>query len=145
MSLDPLGPIEVVVLAFPENRFTGEILPELERLVESDTISIVDGVFARKDADGSTTFVEFDSLEDDEFAALGGVLERVEGLVSDEDVDELTATLPPDSSAAVLVFEHTWAIPLRDAIVRGGGELVANLRIPASVVEEVIASSPQQD
>jgi hypothetical protein len=140
-----LGPIEVVVLAFPENRFTGEILPELERLVQSDTISIVDGVFASKDADGSTTFVEFDNIEDDEFAALADVLERVEGLVSDEDVDDLTASLPPDTSAAVLVFEHTWAIPLRDAIVRGGGELVANLRIPASVVEEVVANSPEQD
>ena len=140
-----LGPIEVVVLAFPENRFTGEILPELERLVQSDTISIVDGVLASKDADGSTTFVEFDNIEDDEFAALAGVLERVEGLVSDEDVDDLTASLPPGSSAAVLVFEHTWAIPLRDAIVRGGGELVANLRIPASVVEEVVANSPEQD
>jgi hypothetical protein len=134
-----------VVLAFPENRFTGEILPELERLVQSDTISIVDGVFASKDADGSTTFVEFDNIEDDEFAALADVLERVEGLVSDEDVDDLTASLPPDTSAAVLVFEHTWAIPLRDAIVRGGGELVANLRIPASVVEEVVANSPEQD
>jgi hypothetical protein len=140
-----LGPIEVVVLGFPENRFTGEILPELERLVQSDTISIVDGVFASKDGDGTTTFVEFDSLEDDEFAALAGVLERVEGLVSDEDVEDLTASLPPDSSAAVLVFEHTWAVPLRDAIVRGGGELVANLRIPASVVEEILATAPQAD
>lgn len=140
-----LGPIEVVVLGFPENRFTGEILPELERLVQSDTISIVDGVFVTKDADGATAFVEFDSLEDDEFAALGDVLERVEGLVSDEDVEDLTASLPPDSSAAVLVFEHTWAVPLRDAIVRGGGELVANLRIPASVVEEVVAAAAEDD
>jgi hypothetical protein len=140
-----LGPIEVVVLGFPENRFTGEILPELERLVQSDTISIVDGVFVTKDADGATDFVEFDSLDDDEFAALSGVLERVEGLVSDEDVDDLTASLPPNSSAAVLVFEHTWAVPLRDAIVRGGGELVANLRIPASVVEEIVAAAAEDD
>ncbi|HEU0171316.1 MAG TPA: DUF6325 family protein [Acidimicrobiales bacterium] len=139
-----LGPIEVVVLAFPENRFTGEILPELERLVQSDTISIVDGVLASKDGDGTTTFVEFDSLEGD-FAVLAGVLERVEGLVSDEDVEDLTASLPANSSAAVLVFEHTWAIPLRDALVRGGGELVANLRIPASVVEEILATAPQAD
>jgi hypothetical protein len=45
----------------------------------------------------------------------------------------------------VLAFEHTWAVPLRDAVVRGGGELVANLRIPASVVEEVLAGAPQAD
>jgi hypothetical protein len=139
-----LGPIEVVVLGFPENRFTGEILPELERLVQSDTISIVDGVLASKDGDGITTFVEFDSLDGD-FAALAGVLERVEGLVSDEDVEDLTESLPPNSSAAVLVFEHTWAIPLRDALVRGGGELVANLRIPSSVVDEILATAPQAD
>ena len=98
----------------------------------------------RPDGDGITTFVEFDSLDGD-FAALAGVLERVEGLVSDEDVDDLTASLPPNSSAAVLVFEHTWAIPLRDALVRGGGELVANLRIPSSVVDEILATAPQAD
>jgi hypothetical protein len=113
--------------------------------VQSDTISIVDGVFASKDGEGTTTFVEFDSLEDDEFGALAGVLERVEGLVSDEDVEDLTESLPPNSSAAVLVFEHTWAIPLRDALVRGGGELVANLRIPSSVVDEILATAPQAD
>ena len=64
---------------------------------------------------------------------------------ADEDVEDLTASLPPNSSAAVLVFEHTWAIPLRDALVRGGGELVANLRIPSSVVDEILATAPQAD
>ena len=45
-----LGPIEVVVVAFPGNRFNGRLVPELRRLIDADTISIVDGLFARKHA-----------------------------------------------------------------------------------------------
>lgn len=141
-----LGPIEVLVLAFPENRFTGEIIPELERLVESNTISIVDGLFVTKGADGVAAFVELSEIgADDDAAALADLLDRVEGLVSDEDVESLTADLEPNSSAAILVFEHTWAKPLRDAVVNSGGILAANLRIPGAVVEEILATVPDED
>jgi uncharacterized membrane protein len=139
-----LGPVEVLVVAFPENRFSGAILPELERLVESNTISIIDGLFVRKDADGTITFDELAALDGDA-GALAGVLDRVEGLISDEDVEELTATLEPSSSAAVLVFENVWAKGLRDAIVDAGGELAANVRVPAAVVEEILATVPDDD
>ncbi len=141
-----LGPIEVLVLAFPENRFTGEIIPELERLVERNTISIVDGLFVTKGADGVAAFVELSEIgADDDAAALADLLDRVEGLVSDEDVESLTADLEPNSSAAILVFEHTWAKPLRDAVVNSGGILAANLRIPGAVVEEILATVPDED
>lgn len=136
-----LGPIEVVVLAFPGNRFTGAIVPELERLVADDTISIVDGLLAVKDADGECTFVEVDELGGDGDAdRLAAIFDRVDGLISDEDVADLMADLPLESSAALLVFEHTWVKPLRDAIVASGGELAASYRIPGAVVEEVLAA-----
>jgi len=61
-------------------------------------------------------------------------------LLSAEDVDELAAGLQPNSSAAVLVFEHTWAAPLKQAIEDSGGRLVANLRVPGRVVDEVLAA-----
>ncbi len=142
----PLGPIEVLVVAFPEGRFTGSILPELERLVDNDTISVIDGLFVRKDADGVTTFAEFSELgANEDAAALANVLARVEGLVSDEDVEAMTSNLSPNSAAAVLVFEHTWAKPLRDAVVDAGGVLAANLRIPGAVVEEILATVPDED
>lgn len=141
-----LGPVEVLVVAFPENRFTGAILPELQRLVESNTIAIVDGLFVTKDADGTTTFAELESIDDDdEVGALAEVLDRVEGLVSDEDVDELAATLEPNSSAAILVFENVWAKGLRDAIVDAGGEVAADVRVPAAVVDEILATVPHED
>jgi len=140
----PLGPIEVLVIAFPENNFTGAIVPELRRLVENDIIAVVDGVFATKDADGNAAFVEFAELDPNSDAAvLSDLMARVDGLVSDEDVESFTAALEPNSSAAILVFEHTWAKPFRDAVVDAGGILAANVRIPGAVVEEILATVPE--
>jgi len=135
-----LGPIEVLVVGFPGNQFNGEILPELERLIENDTISIVDGVLLQKDADGTVTFTEFEELGSNPDAArLAELMNQVESFISDEDVDELAAGLEPNSAAAMLVFEHTWFKPLRGAIVDSGGVLVSNFRIPGLVVEELLA------
>ena len=134
-----LGPIEVLEIAFPGNQFNGEILPELERLVEAGTISIVDGLFVRKDDDGEVEFYELSEVgADDSVNRLAGLLDEIEGLLSDEDVAELAAGLDPDSSAAILVFEHTWAKPFRDAIVGSGGVLAANFRVPGMVVDELL-------
>lgn len=134
-----LGPIEVLVVGFPGNQFSGLIIPELERLIEADVISVVDGLLVSKDADGDVTFVEFDEIgENDDAARLADVLDQLESLISDEDVDELSAGLEPNSSAAILVFEHTWAKPFRDAIVDSGGVLAANFRVPGLVVDELL-------
>ena len=134
-----LGPIEVLVVGFPGNQFNGEILPELERLVEAGTISLVDGLFLRKDGESDVEFFELEEVGADESVArLAGLLDQVESLISDEDVAELAAGLDPDSSAAVLVFEHTWSRPLRDAIVGSGGVLAANFRVPGMVVDELL-------
>lgn len=141
-----LGPIEVLEIAFPENRFTGEIIPELERLIEQDIISIVDGVFVTKDADGNVEFVEFEELDaNDDAARLTDLLNQIESLISDEDVLTLAEGLEPNSSAAILAFEHTWAKPFRDKIVDAGGVLVSNFRIPGAVVEELMAELAELD
>lgn len=134
-----LGPIEVLMVGFPGNRFNGEILPELERLIESSTISLVDGLFLRKDADGEVLFLEFgEDGADEQVERLASLLDQVESLISDEDVLEMAAGLEPDSSAAILVFEHTWAKPFRDAIVASGGVLGANFRVPGMVIDELL-------
>ena len=136
-----LGPIEVLVVGFPGNRFTGGILPELEALVEAGTISIVDGLFITKDDVGDVTFVELDQIDENEdAAALGRFIGSSLDLLSDDDAAEFAAALEPNSSAAALVFEHTWFKPLRDELLDSGGVLVANMRIPGLVVEEVLAA-----
>jgi Family of unknown function (DUF6325) len=135
-----LGPIEVLVVGFPGNKFNGDIIPELERLIDANTISVIDGLFVRKEADGSVTFTELEELgANDDAAHLADVLEQLDSLISDEDVTELAEGLEPDSSAAILVFEHTWAKPLRDAVVGSGGSMVANFRVPGAVVDELLA------
>jgi hypothetical protein len=136
-----LAPVEVVVVAFPGNRFSGKILPELQRLLDAGTISIVDGLFLRKDENGDVTFVEVDEEGVDEgVAALAALFDRFDEMISDEDIEELSAALDPNSSAAVLVFEHTWVRPLRDAIVEAGGVLADNFRVPPEVVAEVMSA-----
>lgn len=134
-----LGPIEVMVVGFPGNRFNGEILPELEHLVSAGTVSVVDGVFVSKDGDGEVQFLEFDELDaNDDAARLAAVIDRIDALVSDDDVNELAAGLEPESSAAILVFEHTWAKPLRDAVVASGGVLAADFRVPGIAVDQLL-------
>jgi hypothetical protein len=136
-----LAPVEVVVVAFPGNRFSGKILPELQRLLDAGTISIVDGLFLRKDENGDVTFVEVDEAGTDEAVAeLAALFDRFDEMISDEDIEELSAGLDPNSSAAVLVFEHTWVRPLRDAIVEAGGVLAENFRVPPEVVAEVMSA-----
>ncbi len=134
------GPIEVLVLGFPGNKFTGAIVPEVERLIASDTIHIVDGLVARKDANGVLSFVEWGDPDlGEEASELAGLLDQPEGLLSDEDVDELAGGLEPNSTAAIIVFEHTWARPIRDAVVASGGQLIADFRVPPAAIEQLRA------
>jgi len=137
----PLAAIEILALAFPGNRFNGNILPELSRLVEDETISIVDGLFVTVDAEGEPTFIELDDLdESEETASLVDLVARFDELISEDDVVQLASGLEPNSSAAILVFEHTWMKPLRDAVVGSGGILLDSVRIPGPVVDEVAAA-----
>ena len=109
-----LGPIEVLVVGFPGNRFTGGILPELEALVEAGTISIVDGLFITKDADGDVTFVELDQIDENEdAAALGRFIGSSLDLLSDDDAAEFAAALEPNSSAAALKVD----LELQEALI----------------------------
>ncbi|MEZ5382222.1 MAG: DUF6325 family protein [Microthrixaceae bacterium] len=140
------GPIEVIVVVFDGNQFTGDILPELRKLVDAGTITVVDGLFVSKDADGAVTHQELGDLSDNADAqALVDVLDRVDALVSDEDIAELTNDMDANSSAALLAFEHTWAKGFREAIVASGGELRANVRVPGHVADEVLAALSDLD
>jgi uncharacterized membrane protein len=137
-----LGPIEVVVLGFPGNRFTGDIRPRIMDLVQRDIVTVVDALLITKDVDGTVDFQELEQLVDDpEIAALSGLLSSRLDLLASEDATELATELEPGSSALALVFEHRWMIPVRDAIVDSGGHLLADLHIPTGVVERALAAA----
>ncbi len=135
-----LGPIELLVVGFPGSQFNGGIVPALKDVVQRDIVSIVDGLLVMKDLDGNVEFVEIeDAGANDDVALLAALINDANGLLSDDDAYSVAEALEPGDSAAMLVFEHTWAKPFRDAIVNSGGVLVADVRIPGMVVDQVLA------
>ena len=136
-----IGPVEILVVGFPGNEFTGEIAPALAELAQSGLIRVIDLVFVAKDADGNVVGIELSDIDPAASAAFQPHVEEPSGLLAEEDIEDLGADLPPDSSAAILLFEHLWATKFRDAVLDSGGELLASIRIPKEVVDEVVGAS----
>jgi hypothetical protein len=131
-----IGPVEYMVLGFPENKFDGSIAPELMKLVDDGTVRIIDLVFITKDADGIVTAVEFD--DDDDLAGFGAIEGDVGGLIGPEDVEYVADGLEPDSAVALLIWEDVWAKPLVEALRAAGGVLVEGARIPHDLIEPAL-------
>jgi hypothetical protein len=104
-----MAPVEYVVIAFPGNRFKGEIVPAVADLVDKDIVRIIDVVFIKKDADGNVTMFEYDMLDDVLAFGFADVDGEAGGVLSDEDLELAAEALEPDSSAALIVWEHRWA------------------------------------
>lgn len=132
------GPVQYFVFAFPKNQFKGEIVPALADVVSQGLIRIVDIAFVMKDEAGNIATMEINDLDDAEFNAFGEIVEHADGLLSESDLLELAADIPPNNSAALLVFEHTWAIGLAESIRNAKGEVVAQGFVPREVVEQVM-------
>jgi hypothetical protein len=132
-----LGPVSYTVVAFPGNRFNGNIAPEVEKLVSNGTVRILDLVFVAKDDAGDTISLEFDQR--DELAAFGDLDGEVGGLINEEDLAHVADDLPPNNSALVIVWEDLWAKPLVEAVRQSGGVVVDTARIPADLVETALA------
>ena len=134
-----MGPVEYVVIAFPGNRFKGEIVPALAELVDNDVIGIIDVAFIKKDADGNAVMFEYDTLDDVLAFGFADVDGEAGGVLNDEDLELAAEALEPDSSAALLVWEHRWAARVAQAIRDAGGRIVAGERVPDEVVEQAVA------
>jgi hypothetical protein len=131
----------MLVVRFPGNRFTGEIMPALTELVENGTVRIVDLLFAVKDKKGEVTVLEFSDLEADLFGEWDPLVSDVTPMLNEDDARQLTASLENNSSAAVLLFENTWATRFTDAMRKANGEVVFNERIPRAIIEELAATA----
>jgi uncharacterized membrane protein len=147
-----IGPVQLVVLGFEHPEFHGEIIEELERLRESDTIRVIDALAVHKDADGEIEVKHLSNLTRDEAIELGSKVAGLIGLgiegeegfeagvqagaeavaehgihvFSDEEAWDVLEDIPNDSAAALLLIEHQWAVPLRDAVMRAGGFRIAD-------------------
>ena len=133
-----IGPVEYLILGFPGNNFTGQIVPELAKLIDSGLVRIIDLTFITKDAAGHVDVVEYDAVE--ELAAFAGLDAEVGGILTDEDVAYAAQALEPNSSAALLVWEDTWATPFAVAVRNANGVIIEGARIPREIIEEAIGA-----
>jgi uncharacterized membrane protein len=144
------GPVQMLAFVFDENKFKGEILPELERLKEKGIARIIDLIVVRKDRSGAiltvaasdldweeaTQFGAYigtlvglgaDGVEGAERGAMAGAAEMADGhLFDEEDVVRLTEVVEPGSSIALVLLEHLWMLPLLDAVGRAKGYELSN-------------------
>ena len=143
-----IGPVQLLVLGFNHPRFHGEIIAELERLRESDTVRVIDSLAVYKDKNGELEVEHLSNLSTEEAVELGSKIgalvglgfegeegaeagaiagaeaaaeEGVHPLSDDEGAWDVLEDIPNDSAAALILLEHHWAVPLRDAIARAGG------------------------
>jgi hypothetical protein len=131
-----IGPVEYLILGFPGNNFTGQIVPELAKLLDSGLVRIIDLTFITKDASGRVDVVEFDAVE--ELAAFAGLDAEVGGILTDEDIAHAAMSLEPNTSAALLIWEDTWATPFAEAVRNANGVILEGARIPREIIEEVM-------
>lgn len=133
-ELDHMGPIDYVVIAFPDGQPKGEAAPLLLDLVDRGIIRILDLMFIRKEEDGSVAGLEIKNLDSEGVGELVAFAGASSGMLTDEDRQEAGSLLDPGSAAAVIVFENRWAAPFARAMRKAGGQLVAFHRIPVQAV-----------
>ena len=164
-----IGPVQLIVLGFDHPEFHGEIIAELERLRESDTVRVIDSLAVYKDADGEVEVEHLSNLSEEEARELGSKVGALVGLgiegdkgfeagavagaeaaedgievFSEEEAWDVVEEIPNDSAAALLLIEHHWAVPLRDAIARANGYRIADGFIsPLDLVEIGLMSAEE--
>ena len=164
-----IGPVQLIVLGFEHPQFHGEIIAELERLRESDTVRVIDALAVYKDAAGEFEVEHLSNLSQDEATELGTKVGALVGLgiegedgidagaqagaeataegvhvFSDEEAWDVLEEIPNDSAAALILLEHHWAVPLRDGIARAGGFRISDGFIsPLDLVEIGLVSAEE--
>ena len=133
--MKPTGPVELLIVKFLGNRFTGELAPALLHLVEAGTVTVVDLLFIHKDEHGQVSAVELVDLPGDEAEAYAQAVTDVEGVLTEEDVVAFGSLLEDNSSAGVILFENTWAVTFAQAMRNANGDVLLNERIPSEVID----------
>ncbi|MGD9573108.1 MAG: DUF6325 family protein [Thermoleophilia bacterium] len=133
------GPVDVVIIGFPGNKFTGKIAPALMDLVESGTIRVLDLLFVSKDADGTTTVIDLQDLDPETGPAFLEVSVNAPGALGPEDAEEVADDLPADSSALLIAFENAWAARFVEACQEADAVVIDQIRIPADVADAALS------
>ena len=133
-----IGPVDVYVIGFPGNQFTGRIAPAILDLVANDTIRILDMLFVIKDANGVMSSIEIADLDAESGPAFMDIQIAQPGALDQTDAEEIKDDLPNNSSALLVAFENRWAAKLADALLDADAFVIDHIRIPVDVVNAVI-------
>jgi hypothetical protein len=136
IDIDQLGPVDWLVVGFPAEKasFSGAMADELKKLVDSGTIRVLDLVMVTKDDDGTVAAAELRDHDETEVGAFRALEADLSLVLAMEEVEQVGAELEPGGTAAVLVWENTWAGPLGSAIRHSGGQLISTGRIPTQAL-----------
>jgi hypothetical protein len=135
-DVDQLGPVDYMVVGFPAEKanFSGAMADELKRLTDSGTVRVLDLMMVTKGEDGTVAAAELRDHDESEVGELRSLEADMSLVLALEDVERVGADLEPGGTAAVLVWENTWAGPLASAIRHSGGELISAGRIPTQAL-----------
>jgi Family of unknown function (DUF6325) len=136
-----IGPVEYIAIAFPGNKFSGEIVPAIKELQDAGTIRVLDLVIISKDGEGNVTGIELSEASPEQQAALAVLGIESRHILGQEDVEDIGAALDPNSTAGLMIWENVWAAKFAQSLRAADGILIANGRIPAALVEEVLAET----
>jgi len=132
------GPIDFLALEFKTDQLTGESMSELIKLVQKETIRIIDLVIILKDEDGNHEVLEVDELAPDVLAIFDPLEVEISGIIQVEDIELIAEAMENNTTAALLLFENLWAIKFAEAVTRASGRMVMFDRIPFEVVNETL-------
>ena len=136
-----IGPVEYIAIAFPGNNFSGEIVPAIKELQDSGTIRVLDLVIISKDGEGNVTGIELSEASPEQQAALAVLGVESRNLLGQEDIEDIGSALDPNSTAGLMIWENVWAARFAQSLRAADGILIANGRIPAALVEEVMTET----
>jgi hypothetical protein len=139
------GPIDFVLIEFPGDRLTGAAADALLDLVDRGVVTVYDLLVVRKDDDGTFSGIDVDDLSADTIGGFTAFSGAPSGLLGDDDLAQAADALKPGTTAALIVYENTWAIPFVAAARDVGGQLVASARIPAQDVMDALDALEAQD
>lgn len=134
------GPVEILMVGFPDDRLRPKLVSALVDLVETETIRLLDVVVAAKDDEGSVRVLEIDDLDADARELFYDLDGEYGGLVGEQDVLLAAERLPAGTSAVLLVWENRWAARFAAAVRDSGGGLIMHERVPRDAAAEALAA-----
>ena len=132
-----LGPVEYAIVSFPGSGMSGVMVPAIGDLVSRGVIRLIDLAFVERLPDGSLRTLGLDTLPAEQRAAYA-LDPRFSGMLSEMAIADLTESLPPGSSAALMVWEDTWAMGLAEALRASDAVLVDRQTVPYEVVRAAL-------